>query len=105
MTSASEILREARRLLEPPGAWVQGTGGYEKEGTCCLGTAVVRASKYDPLAERHLAIAALRREIAALTGADYDHAVIVDWNDYVSRTKVQVLALVDAAVKREEEEI
>lgn len=86
-----QALRAARKLLEPRGAWIQGSDRSADGRTHCLLGAVVAGAAGGQASEATQALARL------IPGGS-----ITGWNDEPSRRKSHVLALLDRAIAIEE---
>lgn len=84
-----KVLKDARKLLAKRGGWVQGHYQSGKCGHCAMGALIAAAGKN--LRARDTEDSALRNAIAC-------HYVVV-WNDMPGRTKREVLAAFDKAIK------
>lgn len=94
------ILRRAREILTPPGAWTQGEAARDSEGElvaaadpaavcwCSIG-ALIKATPDDEML-RARASAVLKRHVPA--------GLLVTYNDYTYRTQAEVLAVFDKAI-------
>jgi hypothetical protein len=105
--SAVEVLRQARALLTPEGAWTQGADARDWAGEsisplapnvicrCAMGAMLAVAGSYGVIKP---AEALLRR------AANVNPLVsLVDWNDERGRTQAEVLAAFDAAIAQAEQ--
>ncbi len=106
--SVADILRQARALIEPEGAWTQGEfargdGGYcvlwdgdSARQWCALGAIKRAAGQHGPMRDAWEAI-------NAVCVTEFDDELI-DWNDRPERTQADVLALYDRAIALAEQE-
>lgn len=95
MSDVLKVLRGARKLLTPPGAWMQGRYA-NKEKTCfCVLGALGMVEKGKALDPSDLVIQALHK-----TRSFY--GPVSAWNDRKNRTQADVLALLDKAIAKAE---
>ncbi len=101
-TRVLRILKAARKLLEPRGAWTQGSAARNLYGervdpllsaseSWCLYGAIEKAGSKSVL-DRRNALQAIENEIPHERHITY-------WNDRPSRRKGQVLKLLDKAIE------
>ena len=114
-----KVLQDARKLIDTPEQWTQGTfatsaagdtvGLAEERAACfCIVGAVHRVSlELDPFKPGRVPITASVRQALEATiddGASFGSTVsapkIVRWNDSPEREHSEVLALIDATIKR-----
>lgn len=107
MSSTLTDLTKARELLTPPRAWTQGAyhtlrGRRGREYHCFCAMGAIRAAVHDDYASIDAAARALIK-LGGLPPPDYCQlpaTTVVDWNDKLDRTKRQVLAAFDKAIKK-----
>lgn len=98
--SAAEVLRKARALLTPEGAWTQGdyardaigreVGYLDPAATCFCTVGAVSAAASALGLNRRLGIDRLQEVLK------WPH--LPSWNDLPGRTQAEVLAAFDAAI-------
>lgn len=97
MSDVLTVLRGAREMLEPPGAWIQGRYCNDDRTCFCILGALGVADRNDATDPSLRIIIALRRVLPP-----YHGDLISDWNDARGRTQADVLALLDQAIAAEE---
>lgn len=91
---AKEILAEARRMIEGPGRWTQGSYWRDRDGPsyCLRGAVMVAGAASRESGEMDRALSILH----SAAGCES----IIRWNDAPGRTQAEVLDLIDAASLR-----
>lgn len=110
-----QLLKDAREILTPAGAWTTKTLAREKSGApvvtrsryavsfCMIGglcRALDNANEFSSLTLRETAKALLLEAIPVRSRPDF----LFDWNDHKDRTQAQVLACYDRAIAKVEKE-
>jgi hypothetical protein len=92
MSGTLAVLRAARDLLTPPGAWIQGRYANDDLTCFCLLGALGMADKGRPTDPYFPVKDAIESHLPACEG----HISV--WNDEPGRTQADVLALLDRAI-------
>jgi hypothetical protein len=86
----SEVLRQARALIDTPAKWHQG-GGMPADGPYCVAMACCKAAQ-------DIAYDGPQTVIARTLGLPDPTGSLFDWNDAPERTHAEVLAAFDTAI-------
>jgi hypothetical protein len=106
-----EVMKGARKILLKY-QWIQGTYAEQKDGQSvdpgnpdatgfCLLGALVRAEGRDSYRAHGTAHSLAEDKLVQLIPAKQEQPSVADWQDEPKRTKKQVLALLDRAIRRE----
>lgn len=105
MSTAADVLREARRLIERPENWIKGTAeAVNKDGEKCycaigaLEAATESAGRHGPLGHGPLFWAAHRALRDVIPGR-----LIQVYNDYPGTTHADIVAVFDKAIEKAEQ--
>ena len=97
--SDAEVLRAARKVIEF--GWCQGSY-WEDDGSCCAVGALFRTLGEEHVSDRNRQAVRCLQAMTVAIGDDPDGTIldgrITIWNDQESRTRQEVLDMLDRAV-------
>ncbi len=94
MTNVATKLREARKMLTPEGAWMQGGFSDRCGAHCAAGAILETLSNSENEDQRWDVFRALFRAIPKVNSSE----ALWRWNDAQKRTQAEVLAAFDKAI-------
>lgn len=100
-SDTATVLRKARDLLTPDGAWMQGAYSDPERRCFCLAGAINIAAAGRPDAELDGPASIARRVVWDVLADGRPKAISpapIEWNDTPGRTQAEVLALLDRAI-------